>query len=205
MAKRSKKDGVIVGCAQNHEWMLPWWWLNFRLHNEYPVTFFNFGDMSETAKEWCRKRGTLKKVRMPHKIAPKEAVDENLRAIWEPLVSDLDVWEARAHFFKKPFACLQSPYERTVWIDLDAQVRQPIDPLFDFCDSQTEFSVVEEPESVIEEHEKCGMLNKGEIEYNTGVIAFKKESPILKEWAEACIVNNASVRGRPRGAIADAL
>lgn len=49
-------DGVIIGCTQILERHLPWWWINYRLHNDNPVTFFDFG-MSPPAKEWCKKKG----------------------------------------------------------------------------------------------------------------------------------------------------
>ncbi len=188
-------DGVIVGCANNHEWMLPWWWLNYKLHNNYPVTFFDFGDMSERAKEWCEKRGELKTLNLPDFVTEKEEIHKDLHVVWEPLVSQLDVWEARLQFFKKPFACLQSPYQRTAWIDLDAQVRQPIDMIFDFCENSYGMALVEEPLSVREEHEALHLLEKGEIEYNTGVVVFKRGAKVIEEWAEECLSNNKDVRG----------
>jgi hypothetical protein len=52
-------DGVIVGCDAEQEWMLTWWWMHYRLHNDYPVTFFNFGNLSPEAENWCRKKGAL--------------------------------------------------------------------------------------------------------------------------------------------------
>lgn len=197
-----KEDGVITGCARNHEWLLPWWYMNFRTQNEYPITFFDFGDMSDKAKEWCKKRGTLKTLNVPTDqfVVGKEKVPIECKSIWELAVVErqvtgIDIWTARPQFFKKPFAFLQSPYSRTVWIDLDCQVRKPINPIFDYCENQNGIALAEEPPSVRQMHEQSHLIFQGEMEYNTGVVAFKWGSDIIENWAKTCVESNATLRG----------
>lgn len=191
-----KQDGVIVGCTRSHEWILPWWYMHFRMHNEHPITFFDFGNLSSSAKEWCKARGQL--VILPetieYSIVKKEAISSELVTRWEGH-QNLDVWNARKAWFKKPFACLNSPYERTLWIDLDCQVRKMIDPIFLCCENPLKIAVVEEPDWVLEKHVKHGYLYEGEMEYNTGVIAFKHGCELIKQWAQACVENNHTQRG----------
>ena len=39
-------------------------------------------------------------------------------------------WQCRNAWFKKPLACLQSPFKRTIWVDLDCEVRRELGELF---------------------------------------------------------------------------
>ena len=193
-----KGDGVIVGCDANQEWLLSWWWLNYQMQNiEYPVTFFDFGDMSSAAKEWCKKRGLLKSlpnVDIEKLIIKKEEVSTHRAEIWESHLI-LDVWKARSAWFKKPFACLHTPYERTIWLDLDCQVHRSIAPLFPFCDTPHKVSMVKEPEFILQIHRESGEVLKGEIEYNSGAIAFKHGAELISDWFKMCLESNAILRG----------
>lgn len=190
-----EKDGVIVGCTQNQEWLLPWWWMHFRLHNQHPVTFIDFGDMSDAGKKFCRKRGQFIHLGISPKsfVASKEEVSEALSSAWKG--QGLDPWQARLAWFLKPFACLQSPYHRAVWIDLDCQVRKSIDPIFASLNSPLKIAVAAEPPVIQEFYEATGVKHFGELEYNTGVVAFEHGSPIIKDWAKMCVKRNGTVRG----------
>lgn len=72
-------DGVIVGTSQRQEWLLPWWWMHYRLYNNHPVTFINFGDLSPKAIDWCKQRGSLISLNLSDQfLATKEMVDPSL-------------------------------------------------------------------------------------------------------------------------------
>lgn len=187
-------DGVIVGCCQNQEWLLPWWWMHFRMHNEYPVTFVDFGDMSILAKEFCKKRGEIITIAAPENyIASEKNLTENYKSLWEGEGLDLNIF--RSAWFKKPFACLQSPYKRTLWIDLDCQIRKSIEPIFEFCENPLNMAIAAEPDIIQLLHQISGILCYGEIEYNSGVIAFKHGCSIIQNWAKMCFQRNDSFRG----------
>lgn len=191
--------GIITGCSNSQEWLLPWWWMHYQMHNsEYPVTFLDFGDMSPNARAWCNKRGSL--LTLPAKeiesfIAARDAVPSERFNNWEKH-KNLDVWAARKEWFKKPFACLASPYEKTLWIDLDCQVRNSLTPLFTFTSSTPyDIALTKEPDAVMKVHRDSGDLLEGEIEFNTGVIGFEHGSPLVQEWARQCLENSHFLRG----------
>jgi hypothetical protein len=163
-------DGVIVGCDQTQEWLLPWWWDHYRKHNAYPVAFVDLG-MSFSAKEWCKKQGEY--IHLPVAdifVAERSEIDPSLVQQWEKVF--VNFWEPRNAWFKKPLACLQSPFRRTIWIDLDCEVRGSIEGLFPLCDSS-------------------GLaIGRGEESYNTGVIAFIRNLKLIKAWAELAFSRN---------------
>lgn len=188
------EDGVIVGCSRHHEWMLPWWWMHFRPHNPYPVVFFNFGDMSLEARKWCAKRGELKTLMVPTEefVATREDVPSECVENWEKH-DNMNVWKARLEWFKKPFACLMSPFKRTIWIDLDCQVRKSLKPIFKLC--KRGLFLCRELPQVEQIHRDGGSLEPGEIIYNTGVIPFLHGEPLIENWARECVERNRLLRG----------
>lgn len=190
------EDGIIVGCANNQEWILPWWYMNYQQYNNYPITFIDFGDMSLAAKSWCHKRGQLMSLNIPTNefVHAQSKFQPELVNLWNTTYGD-DVWLARLEFFKKPFACLASPYQRTVWMDLDCQIFKSIQPLFDFCENPQGIAVAEEIPPVRLWHAQRGTIEPDEIEYNSGVIAFKHNTPIIEEWAEYCLMQGGHLHG----------
>lgn len=194
--KPSDQDGIVVGCDGSHEWLLPWWWVHYRSHNNFPVTFFDFGNMSEQAQAWCRDKGQLVVLDLPMEafLTGKPGVSSASAADWEGDKGS-DVWVARPHWFKKPFVCLHSPYKRTLWIDMDCQVRKSVAGLFDFCDNPLGVSLALEPKEVNDFYIQLGRIHQDEIEYNSGVVAFKHGAPLIVDWAQACVENNANLRG----------
>jgi len=112
-----KGRGIITGVSDTVSWILPWWYENLRRHNpDVPVCFFEFPDgpctnardhppgmSKEERKAWCSERGQWRELRVPPGV---------------------EGW------FAKPFACLATPFETTLWLDLDTEVRKPLAPLF---------------------------------------------------------------------------
>lgn len=187
--EKSNKEGIIVGCTVHQEWLLPWWWMNFRLHNNYPVTFINFGDMSEKALEWCSKRGNVISLDLDDDfIVRKEKINPETAKKWQSLHSL--IWTMRLAWFKKPFALLKTPYEKTIWMDLDCQTRGSLHPLFDEYLKFGDVAIVEECEKDHQLNRERGILLPYEIMYNTGVIAYTRDSVLIKEWAKQCVEQN---------------
>ncbi len=175
-------QGVIVGVNSNQEWLLPWWLMNFQVHNVLPITFINFGDMTEKAIEWCRLRGNLIDLKMEENlIAPKESVDVDLATMWESMHPE--VWKMREGWFKKPFAMLLSPYERTIWLDVDCQVRGSIETIFSQCENDAGICLAPEADysQVINFNRK--MILPGQLMLNSGVVVYKRGSKAIQEWA----------------------
>lgn len=193
MMDTKSKNGVIIGASKDQEWLLPWWWMNFHLHNTLPVAFINFGGMSEKALNWCAKRGEVISFEEPiNSIAPKEKIDPERAKIWEATHSD--VWSVRQSWFKKPLALLKSPFQRTMWMDLDCQTLGPIESLFDLLIDGS-IALVAEAEWSQELNRKKGHLLPGEIMYNSGVLLYDRNSSIIKEWAKQSLERSDSFFG----------
>lgn len=182
-------EGVIVAANRYQEWLLPWWWMNYAVHNKYPVTFINLGDMSEQAITWCQEHGNVVKLDIDTAfVADKEAIDPRVAELWEKICSV--VWRVRKEWWKKPFVFLKTPYQNTVWMDLDCQVRGSIKTLFPLSENEAGIAIAPEPDWSQELNLQRGFLIPGEILLNSGVVVFKKDSPIIKEFAEQSLTRN---------------
>jgi hypothetical protein len=168
--------GVLVGGDEAQEWMLSWWWDHFIRHNDYPVMFVDFG-LSPKAQTWCRERGTLLNLRSFLLCLKRQG---EIQAEWGALV-----WDSREAWFKKPTACLSSPYDTTLWLDLDCQVVGSLEPLFEmgalhgFAMAKDCIASQRTPYPV----------------YNSGVIAFQKGHPLLTLWEKDAQEKNQLFRG----------
>ena len=179
--------GVIVGCDQNQEWLLPWWWEHYTAHNHFPVAFADFG-MTQEALNWCRARGEC--LSTPgREISHCQQIPSKKRRFWEQLYGE-EIWDCRPAWFKKPLALIQSPFSLGIWIDLDCQVNCSLDPLFNSLAFGAEIGLVREPDFVQLFHEKTNRLLPGEIYYNSGVIVFRQGADILHRFAEEAFENN---------------
>ena len=166
--------GIVVASDLSQEWLLPWWWDNYVRYNNnnnaFPVTFVDMG-LSPEMKLWCKERGEL--VALPISglfVTERQDLSSEYVASLEKQ-HGIKFWESRGAWFRKPLACLQSPYESTLWIDLDCEIKGPLDKIFSLCAHPSGLSIVKEP------------LKTGEMSFNTGVIAFQKGTKLLRDWA----------------------
>ncbi len=172
--------GVLVGTDTAQEWLLPWWWSHYSCHNTLPVTFVDFG-MSQKVLHWCQKKGNVIPLHLDKSfIAPKEAIDPTKAAIWERRAGK-DVWGWRESCFNKPFALALTPYDETVWLDLDCEVFESLDPIFQFI-KEFDFSI-------------ANPMERFEEQYNSGVVVYRKNSAILEKWIDLCLRENVHFYG----------
>lgn len=179
-------DGIVVGADISQEWLLPWWWKNYRKYNSNPVAFVDFG-LSFEKKEWCRERGELIPLRIfDDFVTDREAVAPKQVQYWE---GDLGkaFWSFRSAWFKKPLACLQSPFQRSVWIDLDCEIRGSIHKLFEYADAQPGLGMVRDYGSLLSDLDYPI--------YNSGVIPFQRNLALMTHWAQNCIEQNSAFKG----------
>lgn len=168
--------GVVVGSDEKQEWLLSWWWENYRKNNSFPVAFADFG-MSEAKKRWCKERGALLPIdtALLH-VSGREAVDPLLVSQWETSVSPF--WPHRSAWFKKPLALQATPFEESIWLDLDCEVLGSLEPIYAYLKSGVSMALVkakeERPYSI----------------YNGGVIAFQKKAAVLQEWMQLALAEN---------------
>jgi hypothetical protein len=184
------KKGIVVAISKEQEWMLPWWWQNYSNHNSFPVAFADFG-MSSTAKKWCKKRGQL--LSMPKwpksYVANKKQIPLQVLEKWKKHFKSICILDSRHYWFQKPFAMIKTPFEKTVWLDLDCQVMKPLDPLFDYLQDH-EFGCVKEAMVTQARRYYSGLIEMGEFLYNSGVIIYRQHASILPKWAKASLSHN---------------
>lgn len=175
--------GVICAADENQEWLLPWWWERYSAHNSLPVTFFDFG-MSASARQWCQERGDLSSLDLDTSfVAPRSAIEEELAQDWEKTYGQ-GVWEARKSWFKKPFAFLNTPYQTTVWLDLDCEVLGSLEPFFSHCNAHSPLGLVREFYS-----DHLPRFDAG-VRYNSGVVLFEHGAQALELLARESLLQN---------------
>ncbi len=184
---QSGQTGIITGCDQAYEWMLKWWWSHYSKHNDYSVAFCDFG-MSKSARIWCASKGTVITVSPPKNFISD--VDPALKEKWK-LLYPYDIWSNRLVWFSKPLFLLHTPFENTIWIDVDCEVKKNIAPLFKLLKkSPNGFVTCEDIPNGIRVRKENGFLLPGETAHSTGVMAYTKTSPIIKKWVENCLKRN---------------
>jgi len=171
--------GVLTGCDQGQEWLLPWFFDLFRHFNpECPIAFADFG-MTEKTRNWCRERGELFAVEDVPSATSNGFVFENERWIEHPFTPS-EMSAKQRLFFRKPLSLLRSPFKKTLWLDLDCQVRASLDPLFSLPSS----GLMAAPAGSFLfaknlSQSKVFFLPK----FNCGVVLVEKGSQLLEEWA----------------------
>jgi hypothetical protein len=167
-------QGILVGSDQAQEYLLPWWWQHYSLHNTYPVIFIDFG-MSSSMRKWCEERGECRTV---SKEIPLQAIPQESLELWKLMYGE-GFSAYRKVWFQKPSALLQSPFALNLWIDLDCKIGGSLEPLFASLSPSTEIGLVEDIDG----------------SYNAGVILFKQNSTIVNTWAHLILHHNATFAG----------
>ena len=178
----SNASGVLVGADKKGEWLLPWFYSHFQTHNSnLAMAFADFG-MSLEALAWCQKKGKVFTVPEILTLDTKQTGFFFQGELWKEWKLDLTtVAPERWVCFRKPVALVNSPFEKTLWLDLDCQVRGDLSPLFSLSLPSSKLGVT-----------PCGSfthvhnLSKEHVilmdKYNTGVILVEKNSPLLHQW-----------------------
>lgn len=144
----------ITGVDHNHEWMLSWWFDNLRKYNKKAhVTICDFGICSREIKEWAR-------INSDHFIE------------YEP--------HPKCAWFYKTKSLLDSPYEKTCWLDSDCEVLENIEDIFDYAGKDQIGLTKDIPR------------RDGEW-WATGVVVVEGNPTILKGWDK--IAEKAHLRG----------
>ena len=177
------RQGILIAADQAAEDLIPWWWKNYSRFNDRPVAIVDFG-MSEQSKVWCRKRMEVIPLQEQDSfVVPKDKIAPNRVEEWKGRYSG-KLWRSREAWFKKPMACLLSPFELSLWLDLDTEVCASLNILFAEWESGIELAIVRgEP-----------WFSRYQI-FNSGVFLFHQESSFLKEWNRLCQEKNEAVMG----------
>lgn len=174
--------GILVATDVHTEWLLPWWWKYYSRYNDLPVALVDWG-LSEEMRIWASSRFQLVAFQEKDRfvVSKNKLSDEKIRA-WEADYLG-DVWVAREAWFKKPLACLQSPFDVTLWVDTDCEVCGSLNPLFEKFETDCELAIVND-------ERVPGVAN-----YSSGVMLFRKESSFLQAWANLCLTASDKFMG----------
>ena len=146
----------ITGVDSNHQWMLPFWLENIWKHNNTDVVICDFG-MNNGWSEWAEERADhFIKYSKHHKCS----------------------------WFLKPQTLIDAPYEYKCWIDVDCEVLDNIEEIFNYADG-TNMALTPDP---------CRKKEYSNQEWlATGVVVVKDNPEILNTWCSFC--NNGWLRG----------
>ncbi len=178
-----EQSGVLIAADAAQEWMIPWWWRQYSRENRFPVTLVDFG-LSSEMKTWCEEHFTVRSLPPLPWVTTPEYTNPQKRKMWETVYGSTSWQEKRVQWHKKPFAMLQTPYQYTLWLDVDCEVVGPLDPLF--IQIQSSSNVWMAQESLLSQAQDAlhGQILPGEVMYNSGVVGFLKESKEILTWAE---------------------
>lgn len=193
-------DGFITGSDQTMEWLLPYWLQHLRNYNRHPITIANFG-MSQEYVTWLQRHVEVlnlsisdhlfdKRTSFPVRYGKEDA------SVIERYQKKLEIYKKkRKAWFTKPFAMLQTPYRRTVWLDVDCQVNGDISSLFSFAENETGVAMGLEAEHKLQAKIEDGVLKPGGKLFNSGVIAYLRGADLIQKWAQAVIENEGDFLG----------
>jgi hypothetical protein len=156
------------------EWLLPWWWSTYQKKNRRPVAFVDIG-LSDQGKQFCEQRGVTLSLELPEGL---DAVSPH-SADWKRAFGP-SVLEDRKRWNKMPFAFLATPFEKTLWLDLDCEVLQPLDELFALDDDI--YLAVETDDAVCRER-TLKIVCEDETVFNTGVVLYRHGIAVIERWA----------------------
>ena len=98
----SKYDrAFLTGCDHTGEWLLPWFFKNYRKHNNTPIVFADFG---------------VKNINAIKPLADKVITINK---------------KADKGWYKKPTAMIECPSRMTYWLDTDCHIHADIGEMFD--------------------------------------------------------------------------
>lgn len=159
--------GVVVGSDARLEWLLPWWWERYHHFCDLPVVFVDFG-MTKTARSFCEERGYV--ISLPEMDPSVFSCDD---PSWGQCYgASYDA--VRQGWFKKPLALIASPFEISLWLDLDCEVLDNLMPLFSYAKEGPFIALVKE----VHAPDKPPYTV-----YNGGVILYRKNTPIIERFA----------------------
>lgn len=144
--------GVLLLADSELEWLIPWWFRCFEKTNpNLPVSVSDFG-LSEKTIQWLQ--------------------DKNIPII--PKTNNFP--KLRITCFYKPFAITASPYEITIFSNLDCEIRKNISDMFSWAEHGlvlgNDLYPMGNNRKLFREHQY----------YNSGLICLLQNNPTIAQW-----------------------
>ena len=149
--------GILVGADASYERLLPWWHSHVKKHNDTPIAILDFG-MSPWGLAQAKKIGTI----IDATSSPSFKV--KCKALADQRIANACL--KRIKHMKR------SPFDTTLWLDLDCMVRCNVEPLFAYADHPSGFAA-------------AFNYNIKKYGLNGGVHVVKKKSYIYDLWIQA--------------------
>jgi len=148
MSRKVFPKAFLIGADKNSEWMIDWFLRNYFKHkNETPFVFADFG-LSERKRKFVQNHPSI--------LGVMEMENKHEKS-----------------WFLKPEAMWFAPIEKCVWLDIDLEVRDNIDDIFDHI----------VPDKLCMVEDKPWTKRRGEVWHNSGVVGFIHKPKVLREWA----------------------
>lgn len=176
--KTKEEKGILVAFDKSMQPLILWWYKNLRKYSSLPIAFINLGNISKNMKTWCKSNGyyfECEKYVLHFKNI--EVPIENQKK-WFNLVKT-DVTDIRPYWFTKPIAMMNTPFEKTLYLDIDCELISSIDEIFSYL-SENQIGLCEDQS----ENNFLNNLNPIKKVFNSGVVIYKSKSQIIQKWAE---------------------
>ena len=182
--------GVLIASDAALEWLVPYWYFTYKLQNQYPVAIVDLG-MSDQMVSWCKERMIYRKLEKLSFSIEKDAVSDELKKIWAGCVKG-DLFEVRKQWFKKPAALLLTPFKRTLWLDVDCEVRASLSPVFAIENAVAAPFVNPLAEETLLE---TGAVPKDQKNYSSGMVLYDADAELITLFKEASEKENHKFLG----------
>lgn len=116
--------------------------------------------MTEDALSFCQQRGQVLKI--------CQTFQQNSDTKWEKIYGK-SASVARSAWLQKPLACASSPFDLSLWIDLDCEILANLAPLFTHA------------------FEDLLIAPDRYASFNSGVVLFRKNTPLIERWAQEAL------------------
>lgn len=183
----SPTRGILIAADIHIQWLLPWFWERYTACNTLPIACVDLG-LDQKGYTFLQDKATIIPLpALPPFPKPKASCWKHWEAIYGSSLPS-----ARNAWLKKPASCLLSPFEETVWLDLDCEVLSPLEPIFAFIekhDVAVQYGFPERPIPGLEKESQEGVI------CNSGVIVFRANSVLLQKWAEEMLTSSSTHLG----------
>ena len=173
-----KGQGILIAADEKLEWLLPWWWARYSEKNAFPVACIDFG-MSHYGKTFWENKGLL----LPLSFDSPLIMESDQTKFWQKEFGKA-LLDNRPSWFKKPFAFLSTPFERTLWLDLDCEVLQPLQSLFEL---EGEIYLAKETENSLKRERSLQIILEDEMLFNSGVVLYSQGNSVIEKWTRTIL------------------
>lgn len=181
-------SGIILGVSKELEWMLPWWFHHYNRTNSLPVAVVDFG-LTPLGAEFAREKAILIQPELQTSfVKDKKYVSKFAAMSWESAVEG-DLWEIRKKWLLKPQAMLNTPFEKTIWIDIDCQINTSLEEVMKNFPKDREKILISAESIVGQQFYHYYGIEDTKV-YNSGVVGYYRNSKIINDWNQLCLKEN---------------